>query len=63
MTVPNLRGYAAFAEMPVQPAELWRESGRFDAYGKEMLRITDRHEREMLYRGNRPMVWCQARNY
>jgi prolyl-tRNA synthetase len=33
----------------VQPAELWRESGRYDAYGKEMLRIEDRHEREMLY--------------
>src|SRR5467141_4294236 len=33
----------------VQPAELWRESGRYDDYGKEMLRIKDRHEREMLY--------------
>ncbi len=33
----------------VQSAELWRESGRYDAYGKEMLRIEDRHEREMLY--------------
>lgn len=33
----------------IQPAELWQESGRYDAYGKEMLRITDRHEREMLY--------------
>ena len=33
----------------IQPAELWRESGRYEAYGKEMLRITDRHEREMLY--------------
>ncbi len=33
----------------VQSAELWRESGRYDAYGKEMLRIQDRHEREMLY--------------
>ncbi len=33
----------------IQPAELWRESGRYDAYGKEMLRIADRHEREMLY--------------
>jgi prolyl-tRNA synthetase len=33
----------------LQPAELWRESGRYDDYGKEMLRITDRHEREMLY--------------
>src|ERR1700726_2665070 len=33
----------------LQPAELWRESGRYDAYGKEMLRIKDRHERELLY--------------
>ncbi len=33
----------------LQPAELWRESGRYDDYGKEMLRITDRHERDMLY--------------
>src|SRR5512147_2585921 len=33
----------------IQPAELWKESGRYEAYGPEMLRITDRHEREMLY--------------
>ncbi|MFN9336061.1 MAG: proline--tRNA ligase [Alphaproteobacteria bacterium] len=33
----------------IQPAELWRESGRYDDYGKEMLRIRDRHEREMLF--------------
>jgi prolyl-tRNA synthetase len=33
----------------IQPADLWRESGRYDDYGKEMLRIKDRHEREMLY--------------
>jgi prolyl-tRNA synthetase len=33
----------------IQPAELWRESGRYDVYGKEMLRIADRHERNMLY--------------
>ncbi|MGB0682797.1 MAG: proline--tRNA ligase [Magnetovibrionaceae bacterium] len=33
----------------IQSADLWRESGRFDAYGPEMLRITDRHDREMLY--------------
>src|ERR1700737_2765600 len=34
---------------PIQPADLWRESGRYDDYGKEMLRIRDRHERDMLY--------------
>jgi prolyl-tRNA synthetase len=33
----------------IQPAELWQESGRYDDYGKEMLRVTDRHERPMLY--------------
>ena len=33
----------------IQPAELWKKSGRYDAYGKEMLRIKDRHDREMLY--------------
>src|SRR6202045_2535115 len=33
----------------IQPAELWRESGRYDDYGKEMLRLKDRHERDMLY--------------
>jgi len=33
----------------LQPAEIWRESGRYDDYGKEMLRITDRHERNLLY--------------
>jgi prolyl-tRNA synthetase len=33
----------------IQSADLWRESGRYEAYGKEMLRITDRHERELLF--------------
>jgi prolyl-tRNA synthetase len=33
----------------IQPAELWKKSGRYDAYGKEMLRIKDRHDREMLF--------------
>ena len=33
----------------IQPAEIWKESGRYEVYGKEMLRISDRHEREMLY--------------
>ncbi len=33
----------------IQPADLWRESGRYEDYGAEMLRITDRHERDMLY--------------
>lgn len=33
----------------IQSADLWRESGRYEAYGKEMLRIVDRHERDILY--------------
>ncbi len=33
----------------IQLADLWRESGRYDAYGDEMLRITDRHKRDLLY--------------
>ncbi len=37
-------------KMPtIQPAELWQESGRYDDYGLEMLRIRDRHDRDMLY--------------
>jgi prolyl-tRNA synthetase len=33
----------------IQSADLWRQSGRYDAYGPEMLRIEDRHGRDMLY--------------
>src|SRR5437870_13238653 len=33
----------------LQLADLWRESGRYDDYGDEMLRIKDRHERDLLY--------------
>jgi prolyl-tRNA synthetase len=33
----------------LQSADLWRESGRYDDYGQEMLRIRDRHQRDMLY--------------
>ena len=33
----------------IQSADIWKESGRYDDYGKEMLRITDRHDREMLF--------------
>ena len=33
----------------IQSADLWRQSGRYDDYGKEMLRIQDRHDRDMLY--------------
>lgn len=34
---------------PIQPKELWEESGRYEAYGKEMLRIKDRNDRDILY--------------
>lgn len=44
------RAGAAEMLMPtIQPADLWRESGRYEDYGKEMLRIVDRHGRDMLY--------------
>jgi prolyl-tRNA synthetase len=33
----------------IQPADVWRKSGRYDDYGKEMLRITDRHDRDLLF--------------
>src|ERR1700685_1687055 len=33
----------------LQLADLWRETGRYEAYGPEMLRISDRHKRELLY--------------
>lgn len=42
-------GHIALLMPTLQPADLWRESGRYDDYGEEMLRITDRHKREMLY--------------
>lgn len=48
----------------IQSADLWRESGRYDAYGKEMLRIQDRHDREMLYGPtNEEMVTDIFRSY
>jgi len=48
----------------IQSADLWRESGRYDAYGKEMLRIKDRHEREMLYGPtNEEMITAIFRSY
>src|SRR6202161_3053770 len=45
----NAAGAQEMLMPTIQSADLWRESGRYDAYGKEMLRITDRHERELLY--------------
>jgi len=48
----------------IQSAELWRESGRYDVYGKEMLRIKDRHDRDMLYGPtNEEMITDVFRSY
>ena len=45
----NRAGAVELLMPTIQSAELWRQSGRYEAYGKEMLRIADRHEREMLF--------------
>jgi prolyl-tRNA synthetase len=45
----NRAGAVEILMPTIQSADLWRESGRYEAYGKEMLRIQDRHGRDMLY--------------
>jgi prolyl-tRNA synthetase len=45
----NRAGAVEMLMPTLQLADLWRESGRYDAYGPEMLRIEDRHKRELLY--------------
>ncbi len=45
----NAAGAQELLMPTIQTADLWRESGRYDAYGPEMLRIKDRHERDLLY--------------
>jgi prolyl-tRNA synthetase len=45
----NRAGAVELLMPTIQSADLWRESGRYEAYGKEMLRIVDRHERDMLF--------------
>lgn len=42
-------GFVEILMPTIQPAHLWKESGRYDDYGAEMLRITDRHNNELLY--------------
>ena len=42
-------GHHAMLMPTIQSADLWKESGRYDAYGAEMLRIKDRHDRDMLF--------------
>jgi prolyl-tRNA synthetase len=45
----NRAGAVQLLMPTLQSADLWRESGRYDDYGKEMLRMKDRHERDLLY--------------
>ncbi len=45
----NRAGAVEMLMPTLQSADLWRQSGRYDAYGPEMLRIRDRHDRDMLY--------------
>ncbi len=45
----NAAGAQEILMPTIQSADLWRKSGRYDDYGKEMLRIRDRHDRDMLY--------------
>ncbi|WP_282076502.1 proline--tRNA ligase [Epibacterium ulvae] len=42
-------GHIPMLMSTMQSADLWRESGRYDDYGQEMLRIKDRHDRDMLF--------------
>lgn len=45
----NRAGAVELLMPTIQSADLWKESGRYDDYGQEMLRINDRHDRELLY--------------
>jgi prolyl-tRNA synthetase len=45
----NRAGAVEILMPTLQQADLWKESGRYEAYGKEMLRVQDRHERDLLY--------------
>jgi len=59
----NAAGAQEMLMPTLQTADLWRESGRYDAYGPEMLRIQDRHERDLLYGPtNEEMITDIARN-
>jgi len=54
----NRAGALEMLAPPVQPAELWRETGRWDLYGPMMLRIKDRAEREFCYAPTAEEVLC-----
>lgn len=60
----NKAGAVEMLMPTIQSADLWKETGRYDAYGPEMLRITDRGDREMLYGPtNEDMVTDVFRSY
>lgn len=60
----NKAGCVRLLMPTLQPTELWKESGRYDALGKEMLRFNDRHGRELLYSPtNEEMIVTIFRNY
>ena len=60
----NRSGAIELSMPTLQSAELWQESGRYDAYGKEMLRIKDRQDRPMLYGPtNEEMITDVFRSY
>ncbi len=60
----NRAGAVELLMPTLQLADLWRETGRYEAYGPEMLRIKDRHEREMLYGPtNEDMITAIFRSY
>ena len=54
----NRAGALEFIAPPIQPAELWKETGRWDLYGPMMLRIEDRAEREFCYAPTAEEVIC-----
>src|SRR5436190_18305355 len=54
----NRAGANEMLAPPVQPAELWQETGRWDLYGPMMLRIKDRAEREFCYAPTAEEVLC-----
>ena len=54
----NRAGALEMLAPPVQPAELWQETGRWDLYGPMMLRIKDRAEREFCYAPTAEEVLC-----
>jgi prolyl-tRNA synthetase len=57
-------GHVPMLMPTLQSADLWKKSGRYDAYGPEMLRMQDRHEREMLYGPtNEEMITDIVANY